>query len=249
MEMESDNTMSMSPDFDKPDQHGFVMMGMDTLFLDHLAMFSMTDHRYQFIARAILPTYAMRQYLADRAAHSSEVYVLGNSRYDLITLPEFFTGKRVSFVADIFRGLPEDPNATPPLIHNVSVSIARTVYFRPFDYILEYPRLQTYVLYGEGTEAHLSHFMTREPDYQQCVGLAAVPNWLPPLNLESAVTIHFPTLPYEGKTLCQNPLTAPSYPVMLHGHPVTDLSVSIGVSCYFDTSALNADEPCLKTNI
>lgn len=239
---------STSLNFDTPEQHGFVMMGADTLFLDHLAMFDMANHRYQFIVRAILPNYAMSQYVTERAAHPGEVYILGNSQYDLITLPEIHTAKRTSFVADIFRGLPKDPNTTTPLIHNVSVSIDRVVYLRAFDYILEYPSFQTYVLYGQGKEAHLSHFMTREPDYQQCVDLAEVPKWLPPLNLESAVTINFPTLPYIGKTHCQNPLTAPSYPVTLQGQASAGLSVSIGASYYFDTSALNTNDPCHKKN-
>ena len=248
MEMDQDRNTSTGSGFDMPDQHGFVMMGTDTLFLDHLAMFAMANHRYHFIIRATLPAYAMSQYVADHAAHPDEVHILGNSQYDLMTGPEIHAGKRASFVADIFRGLPENPNKTTPLIHNINVSIDRVVYFRAFDHILEYPSLQTYVLYGEGTEAHLSHFMTREPDYQQCADLASIPKWIPPLNLESAVTINFPTLPYVGKTLCQSPLTAASYPVILQGRAGGGLSVSIGANYYFDTEELNANDPCHKTN-
>ena len=248
LEMDENSSALASSNFDTPDQHGFVMMGRDTLFLDHLAMFAMANHRYHFIVRATLPSYAMGRYVDDRAAHPDGVYILGNSQHDLVTLPEFHTAKRASFVADIFRGLPEDPDTTTPLIHNVNVSVDRVVYFRSFDSIFEYPSLQTYLLYGEGTEAHLSHIMTREPDFQQCADLASVPNWLPPLNLESAVTINFPTLPYTGKTLCQNPLTQPIYPVTLRGQSGAGLFVSIGASYYFDTSALNTISPCPNTN-
>ena len=159
MVMNQHSTTSTNSNFDTPDQHGFVMMGAYTLFLDHLAMFAMANHRYHFIVRATLPSYAMSLYVADRAAHPGEVHILGNSQYDLLTLPEIHAAKLASFVADIFRGLPEDPNSTTPLIHNVNVSIYRVVYSRAFDNTFEYPSLQTYVLYGEGTEAHLSHFM------------------------------------------------------------------------------------------
>ena len=39
MKMPQTSDGDPSPTGDTPDQHGFVMMGVETLFLDHLAMF------------------------------------------------------------------------------------------------------------------------------------------------------------------------------------------------------------------
>lgn len=244
MEMTSVDASSPSPIADMPDQHGFVMMGRDLLFLDHLAMFAMPNHRYQMIIRADLPAYAMNQDRDDRAAHSNDTYILGNIQYDLFTLPELQTGKRSSFLADVFRGVPEDPNTATPIIHNVQVRIVRVVYFHAFDNLIGQPPLLTYVLYGEGPEAHLSHLMIREPDYQQCIGVAYPPKWLSPAKLESGVTVNFPSLPYDGKTPCQNPLTALTYPATLQGEPNHGYSLDVAVNYYFDTASLNAMDPC-----
>jgi hypothetical protein len=226
-----------------PDQHGFVMNGLETIFLDHLAMFSMQDHMYQAILEVSLPPYAMSAYLADRSANPGEVYILGNSQFDLITMPQIQTGQIVAFVSDVFRGVPHDPNTETPLIHNVTVTIERVVYFRHFDYVDAFPPLLTYVLYGAGAEAHLSHRMTREPDFQQCADLAEPPAWLPPLQLESAVEINFADLAYSGKTPCSNPLTAPAHDVLYAGQPKR-YPVRVATSCYFDTASLNQTDPC-----
>jgi hypothetical protein len=234
---------SKSPIANEPDQHGFVMIGLETLFLDHLAMFPMKDHMYQLILGVTLPSYAMERYVADRKAHPDEVYILGNSQYDLMTLPQIHVGELRSFTADIFRGLPEDPNTTPPLIHNVAVHIDRVVHYRHFDFSMDYPPYLTYVVYGAGREAHLSHYMTKDPDYQHVLDLAELPEWLPPLQLQAGAEIDFPALPYTGKTYCENPFTVPEYEVTFQGQQQR-FPVRIGKSYYFDTGSLNAVDPC-----
>lgn len=226
-----------------PDQHGFVMSGLETVFLDHLAMFAMQDHMYQAILQVSLPPYAMSAYVADRSANPNDVYILGNSQFDLITMPQIQTGEVVSFIADVFRGVPQNPNTETPLIHNVSVTIERVVYFRHFDFLDDFPPLLTYVLYGAGAEAHLSHRIAREPDFQHCVDLAEPPAWLPPLQLESPVAVNFVDLPYSGKTLCSNPLTAPEQEVLYAGQPER-YPLRVGSSWYFDTTSLNRTDPC-----
>jgi len=247
--MRSNMSLNMSKEKDQianhADQHGFVMTGLQTIFLDHLAMFPMQEHMYQAILKVSLPPYAMNVYVSDRKNNPEQVYILGNSRFDLITLPHIQTRHVVSFVADIFRGLPHDPYTDTPLIHNVTVKIDCVVYFRHFDYSQAYPPYLTYVLYGAATEAHLSHYMTKDPDFQQVVDLAQPPTWLPPLQLESPAVINFPALPYTEKTPCENPFTVPEYEVLYAGQS-SRYTVRIGTSYYFDTASLNQTDPCKK---
>ncbi|MGH2852814.1 MAG: hypothetical protein ACRDLF_01290 [Solirubrobacteraceae bacterium] len=240
--MDSANSTG-NPIANTPDQHGFVMAGLQTVFLDHLAMFAMQNHMYQAILEVSLPPYAMSAYVADRRANPGQVYILGNSQSDLFTMPQVQTRQVAAFAADVFRGVPQEPNTDTPLIHNVTVTIDRVVYFRHFDYTDAYPPYLAYVLYGAGTEAHLSHRMTKEPDFQQVVDLAELPAWLPPLQLRSPVAIDFPALPYTGKTPCANPLAAPAYEVLYAGQPQR-YPVRIGTSFYFDTASLNHTDPC-----
>jgi hypothetical protein len=45
-----------------PDFHGFIMQGTKTLFLVHLAMFNMANHRYQLVITGDLPPAVMNKY-------------------------------------------------------------------------------------------------------------------------------------------------------------------------------------------
>lgn len=225
-----------------PDQHGFVMAGFQALYLCHLPMFSMQNHMYQAIFKASIPEPAMQEYVSDRQQHSNEAYILGNVATDLMTIPQLVTGTTVSFIADIFRGLPGDPNKDIPLIHNVRVDIQRTVYFRHFDYSMDHPRYLTYVLFGTGNEAHMTHFLTKEPDFDHVMDLAEVPDWLPPQQLESGVHVNIVSLlgivPY-----CSNPLTDPIYQVQYEGQE-SFYTIKTGTSYWFDPTSLNSKDPC-----
>jgi hypothetical protein len=179
---------------DMADQHGFVMMGTRSLFLEHLSMFLMENHRYHVVLKARLAEYAMATYLAESARDPGRPYILGNVETDRFTMPEIQTGARRSFVADIFADVPNDPNKDTPLLHNVRVSIDRVICYRPFDDNAGYPGTATYLLYGGEGEAFLSHCMVKAPDFQQAVLLAESPGWLPPTQLEAGVIINFPAL-------------------------------------------------------
>lgn len=230
-----------------PDVHGFVMVGIETLFVYHLPMFLMQNHRYQLILQVNLPQYAMQQYISDRRQHPNEVYIFNNVPEDLITLPQISNGQLTSFLADISRGAPGPDGPNPAFIHNVRATIERVVYFRPFDDNLNYPTYLSYVLFGAGNEAHMAHFLTKFPDFDQVLDLAEVPIWLPPQQLEAGVPINipdFPNCPGEKQPYCSNPLTEGSYKVQYEGQePIYEISIG---NCYwFDTAGLNMpNDPC-----
>jgi hypothetical protein len=252
MPAKSKSASSPKPDAEKdvpsiintPDQHGFVMAGMQTLFLCHLPMFFMENHCYQVILEASLPDYAMQKYVSDRKSHPNEVYILGDVETDLMTLPQIKTGEVTSFIGDLFRGMPEDHNKDTPLIHNIRVKIERVVYFRHFDFNVDYPHSLTYVLFGAGTEAHLHHVLTKEPDFNHVLDLAEIPSWLPPQQLAAGVHINFPSLP-NHPPYCSNPLTKSSYQVQYQGQAPL-YPIKLGTSYWFDPSGANATDPCAK---
>lgn len=235
------------PILNQPDIHGFVMVGIETLFVYHLPMFFMQDHRYQLILQVSLPEYAMKQYIRDRLQHPDEVYIFNNVPEDLMTLPQIHNGQLTSFIADISRGAPGPDGPNPAFIHNVRATIKRVVYFRPFDDNLNYPTYLSYILFGAGNEAHMAHFLTKYPDFDQVLDLAEVPSWLPSPQLEAGVPINIPGLhncPGDKQIYCSNPLTLPSYEVQYEGQePVYEIKIG---SCYwFDTAGLNMPhDPC-----
>lgn len=239
-----------SPIADTPDQHGFVMAGEQTLFLHHLAMFYMTNHMYQMILRVSIPASAMQTYVADRQQHPDTPYILGNLQTDLMTLPDIANGTVESFAADIFRGLPEDPNKDTPLIHNVPTTIEQIVHYRHFDANLGYPELLSYLLFGAGDEAHLVHYLAQQPDFDHMLDLAAAPDWLPSSQLEAGVQIDFVGIPNtpggQAQTYCSSPLTGQSYQVIYEGGQNT-YDVQIGTSYWFETNIVNETDPCAAT--
>jgi len=239
-----------------PDQHSFVMLGKKTLFLCHLTMFHMQEHMFQIVLRASLPDDAMQTFITDSADHPNETYFLGNSDQDLMTVPSLKTGERCSFIADIFRGIPKEKEYThwpwrdvKALVASVRTTIDAVVYYRHFDFNLQYPEHPTYVIFGSGAEAHLTHYQVREPDFDHILSLREAPDWLPGWALHSAVHLDFPEL--QGHPVfCATPLeNGRSYNVQYAGQPQPDdhpkpFTIDVSRTHWFSTKILNTKNPC-----
>jgi hypothetical protein len=152
---------------DHPEQHAFIMLGRETLFLSHLTMYGMEEHNFQLVLEARLPPKAMHTYVEDRHRHANNTYFLGNSPEDLLTVPELTSGIRPSFLCDIFRGIPQvkEYGGWPwgkqtPLVQRVSLTIDRVVYFRHLSQTFKPPTYLTYALFGKGNEAHMTNYQT-----------------------------------------------------------------------------------------
>ena len=235
----------------QPAQHAFVMAGAKTIFLCHLTMLKkLLEHMYQVVLRVRLPYFAMQEYLADRERHQGETYFLGNVADDLMTNPDLNTGARVSFIGNIWRGIPDKPvysewpwKDVDPIIANVPVTVERVVYYRHFDHNFQFPKSLTYVLFGSGQEAHLYHYQTTEPDFDQVVTLKEAPTWLSGRLLEAGVNINMPTLS-SRPVRCSNPLTEFTYQVHYCGLEMEQYEIKIDRSLWFSTKIANSTDPC-----
>jgi hypothetical protein len=233
------------------DRHAFIMLGERALFLCHMTMFDMEAHCYQMICRATLPDYAMKLYRDGLKNAPLETFFLGNTETDGLTVADLASGARRSFSANIFRGVPDRPKSdgwpwdNRPgylVVGDVAVTIERVVYFRHFDFGLEHPKTLTYILFGAGNEAHLSHFQTKEPDFDHVLTLAGAPDWVPARKLEAGLHVTFPTLP----TLpirCANPLRPGVQDVQYQGQGATR-PIRIGHTWWFSTKIVNSEDPC-----
>lgn len=237
----TENPVSLVND---PGTHGFVMMGTKELYLNHFAMFGVKEHRYQLILRASLPDFAMQAYLKDKELHPQDMYAVGNVQFDKMTLLQMKTGQVTSFVADIWRGMPEVPNCTPPMMHNVKVDIEEVVYFRQFDDSLPAPEQLTYIVYGSGDEVHMTHYMSRRPDFQQVMDVQGLPAWIPPLQLRSGFHINIPNIPNspaDNVAYTESPLQeGKTYQVHFQGQK-TAYPLQPGNTYWFDGAHLNVE--------
>jgi hypothetical protein len=239
----------------EPDRHAFVMLGTENLFLCHLTMFHMENHCYQVVLQVTLPEPEMGNYKEQRSRYSGETLFLGNVKQDLWTIPEVQTGRRKNFIADIWKGIPnkkkydswpwDGPPPDPPVIQNVPVNIDRVVYYRHFDFNLMYPTTLTYLLFGAGNEAFLTHYQVKEPDFDQVVTLAKAPTWLPDEQLRAGVPINI--LGLSGGLQCESPLRNDgTYSIQYAGFPGNGALLAIDVlhTDWFCTKIVNTNNPC-----
>lgn len=248
-------------------QHAFVVAGRKTLFLWHLTMLHMEEHEFEFVLRASLTPEAAKAWEADRRQHPDETYFLGNVESDLMTIPELATGERTSFTASIWAGIPVKHHykvwpwkGIKPIVADTPVTVERVVAFRHFDLQQSYPESLTYLLFGSGDEAHMGHYQTREPDFDEVVTLAVAPPWLPAPLLEAGIHVNFPEL-RATPVYCSSPLLKEDYKVRYCGqkpapHPEDAASsaaeaasdalypLKIDRSLWFSTKVTNTKDPC-----
>jgi hypothetical protein len=239
---------SPSPIVDQPGYHGYFMIGTEALYLSHMPMFTVERHMYQVVLRATLPPDVMQEYQAGRKAGPTVPYNLTNSQDDPYALPELRSGRRTSFMADIYK---EYSNADagpvdPPFAKDVPVQIEQIVHLRHFNFEIPRPEHLTYVLFGSGGEAHLTHYIARDPDYQHIVTLGSVPDWLSADQIAGSVELTIGSL-LSTPVPCSQPLTQDGYSVLFQGWDVQqfELDMKGAASLWFSTgNMLNANDPC-----
>lgn len=239
----------MSQINDTPNYHGMFMLGEKTLFLSHMPMFTKECHMYQMIIEASLPEDVMSAYVSDRKANPSLVYNLINSEGSPFTLPSVAIGEVTEYPVDIYQDYSNEGEGGPvgqPINKNVTLKVERVVVYRHFDFNFNYPSNLTYILFGKGDEAHLSHYISKDPDFQQLLSLDSAPTWLDQDELQAGITVNF-----MGKSStpvpCQNPLPAGNYEVMYQGQLYNTQNLEIGSdsSFWFSTgNLLNSENPC-----
>lgn len=248
-------------------QHAFVMLGRETLFLWHLTMLHAEEHEFELVLRASLTPEAEEAWTADRRQHPDETYFLGNVESDPMAVPELATGERTSFTGSIWAGIPVKHHykvwpwkGIKPIVGDTPLTVERVVAFRHFDLQQNYPESLTYLLFGSGDEAHIGHYQTREPDFDEVVTLVEPPPWLPAPLLEAGVHVNFPEL-RATPVYCSSPLLNEDYLVRYCGQLAaaqpTDASGSstgdakdglyplkVDRSLWFSTKVTNAKDPC-----
>lgn len=233
---------------DTPNKHGMFMLGTTTLYLCHMPMFHHQDHRYQLTLQAHLDAASMAAYLEDKARNTGVAYNLINLESDPFILPDVANGGVTSFPAQVFRGYSNADGGTPgpQILANATVFIDRVVVFRGLDDDIPRPDHLTYVLFGDGEEAHLDHYIAREPDFQHLLTLVEVPGWLSVSQLRAGVEVSIIGLA-STPIGCQNPLPNDVYDVMFQGLRGTREPLSVGANAtvwYSTGNLLNAVDPC-----
>jgi hypothetical protein len=238
------------PDAETPDRHGMFMFGTDAVFLSHMPMFTMANHMYQVVLRVSLPPDAMQSYRQQQAAHPTLVRNLMNPEDDQFVLPDLQSRKRTQFKADLFADYTNDDNGHPlgdAYASGVAVQVEQVVHFRRFDPTQPRPTHLRYLLFGTASQAHLSHYIAQDPDFQHILTLAKVPTQLTAGQLGTGVLLDLPDRP-STPISCTAPLTpGASVSVVAADQSVPSFALDLtgaGLVWFGTGNLLNATDPC-----
>jgi hypothetical protein len=261
-----------------PHQHALTLVGRETIFGVHMTQYHCEEHKYQLILKLELPTDALLAYQDQRKAFPLDYFVLCNDESDKMMIPDLASGERTSFKANIFQGLPpfrpedeKDPHFFPwalmrvePLAGGFEVRIARVVSYRVFAHHYELPNFATYLLFGEGSEAHMNNVQTAHlatgpfeanafgPDYDHVMSLEAAPEWLDPVLLKAGIVVTTPSVrlrdPKTGfpSIPCDPPFANGSAFDVLYRGIGPARQVTAGATFLFATAVCNSESmiPC-----
>jgi hypothetical protein len=234
------------PIVDMPGIHNFFMFGRKLLYVEHMPMFTVEKHMYQVILRVDLPDAVMRGYRARQGPHRTPWNLVNSAK--LYTLPQVKAGTLKSFLVDVYADY-SNADAAPvgePFAKDVPLTVREVVHFRHWDFNIPRPQHPTYLLFGRGGEAHISHYIARDPDFQHIMTLKSAPAWLSADQLAAGVQVCLTDVP-STPVPCASPLRAKSYRVLFQGRPDARATLDLkgASSIWFSTgNLLNANDPC-----
>ncbi|MCT2584519.1 hypothetical protein [Actinophytocola gossypii] len=225
--------MTTSHDEETPDIHGFVLMGDQVVYGGHLAMFTMAAHRYQVVATFGFSAKVGKTYLDARHAAPTATFVVVNQ--EKLLLEKMVTERK--FTGSILKVVDNDLHDAKPIVSDVPVEITAVLHNRQFLDNGDYPPKPSYLLFGNGQEAHVTHYMTKKPDYQLLAAVSVTDSELTSAELAAGVLVEL-----QGVEENHTPTTTPIPPgtvVRALGPQGKKVTLKVTHTHWFDTKELN----------
>ena len=152
-----------SPSPDISANHGFLMLGMRNLYLCHLPMYSMPAHTYQAILLSEIEGSKMEDYLKLKRENPSKPLIIFNETP--LSLEELVNSN--SFFGPIYFAN-ENGDPVGDSLGSAKVTIKKKLLFEQlFKDSPDYPENLEYYLFGTNSDLHLSHFLSKFPNFEQ----------------------------------------------------------------------------------
>ncbi|KAF3001603.1 hypothetical protein E8E14_005800 [Neopestalotiopsis sp. 37M] len=151
------------------DLHNFLIQGTEQIYLIHLPMFHVANHRQQLIVSVDFDQKSRQKYIDMKKANPTEPMILVTQNKTL--LPEIIKNKG-TFAAQI------KTEHSGVILKNVKVKLTSTVVSRPLNSkwrLSNYPKkFMPFYLYGSANEANIDHVIVRAPNTQLSAGRCKV---------------------------------------------------------------------------
>jgi len=219
-----------------------VLVGEHRIFLSHLPMF-MSPHNAQVILEATFVRQGQSVddvYFADRASHKTV-------RFYTVQPQEFVLGdlfqtdparpRLTHFTATVFRGHLEKGGVAIDALTDIDVRVKQVVHARSFAGADKLSTL-TYVMFGGGQEQFLAHVISKSPDFDQLLSIAATGDLPTSEELQRGLTVE---IPGRGTGPADRLKTAEVSPARGHvtgAHQFLKLNLTVNAELYFEEGEL-----------
>jgi hypothetical protein len=143
--------------------HGLLMLGVRKLYLCHLPMYSMPAHTFQSILETEIEDSVMENYLKIKRETPSKPLIIFNetpmSLQELVN-SEDFSGP-IFFANDHGDPMGDSLGSTKVIIKK------KLLFEQLFKNSPDYPENLEYYLFGTNMDWHLSHFLSKAPNFEQ----------------------------------------------------------------------------------
>ncbi|KAI1854573.1 hypothetical protein JX266_000691 [Neoarthrinium moseri] len=147
------------------DFHNFLIQGIEQIYLVHLPMFHVANHRQQLIVSATFDNKSREKYLEMKNSNPTEPMMLVTQHktymQDIVKNNGTFKGQIMTKESGI-------------ILKNISVTVTATVVSRPLNSrwrLKDYPaKCMPFYLYGTASEANIDHVIVKAPNTQLSAG-------------------------------------------------------------------------------
>jgi hypothetical protein len=207
--------LTIFPPLDEQGTHNMMVVGEQTVFLSHLPMFDglsedrksfTSPHRYQVILEASFSDATgdlTGIYAADRKSNPTEkMYTIKPALFVLPDLDPKGKALRAFRGHTVYRGhlertstpilgFKDDPNE-PPEGGSFDVKVRRVVHFHKFVPGAAKPAQLQYLLFGNGPETFMAHFIAGPPDFDQIISVKLTGQQFTDEQLAGGVSVNIP---------------------------------------------------------
>ncbi len=194
--------------------HGFLIMGTNNIFGCHLPMFFTPAHAFQVIYELSFENRDKEKYLAIKKDNPGKPLIILNTK--AMSLEEITNSD--SFQCNFYFANNNGDPTGHPFINDTTISVKKKILFEPLDQNNGYPENISYYLYGKDSEYHLSHVLTKAPNFQQEIDVS-LSNDISDIinNIDNTITkISIPSLSEKSKQpIADDPLTQSQYNIIM----------------------------------